>query len=348
MAGTAQFSVSMRNKGFRVLAVDWCTPKPPWTPERLAELGGEVSVLRMDLCNVDLESPDSCFRMSPPVPALQGFRDSPPRVFDAFHLGFDCSTFSRLAAINNERIINNHFMGKSTKAYTANASLAHSISLLFLLKQRNPLMIVTLENPAATMHQHPIIRLAEKPEREGGLGLKRVQLCYCAFGNFPRKDTIFWVPAEWESSFTEGDSQPIYRCSCLRKHTSQVRGSGAGRPGVCAYPQPLCDLLAGLAAKTCMDRRRRFLSPSQAAGGSAPAMGSGHFIRCVECEEGGADGDKLHFCRQCPRASHLACMPPAARASVSQLRTASGEPGTPTYLCPSCEGMPELKYMVSS
>lgn len=73
------------------------------------------------------------------------------------------------------RYVDNHFMGTSHAAYEANVRLAHVAALCMLLRRDNPLMLLSLENPDAKFRLHPILRLIEAPEQEGGLGLLLVR-----------------------------------------------------------------------------------------------------------------------------------------------------------------------------
>ena len=60
-------------------------------------------------------------------------------------------------------------------------------------KWHSPHVHLSSENPKATMRYHPLVRsYVEAPLSEGGLGMNRMELCYCLFGENIKKLTNLW------------------------------------------------------------------------------------------------------------------------------------------------------------
>ena len=108
--------------------------------------------------------------------------------------GFECTSFTRLQQESHRREHSNFFMGVSTLAYEANRNLMHLVAFMFLLRRRYPHVVFSLENPEATLANHPLIRhLVEQPVHEGGLGLLLTPVTYCYYDPAgPMKPSIFW------------------------------------------------------------------------------------------------------------------------------------------------------------
>lgn len=164
-----------------------------------------------------------------------------------------------------------------------------------------------IENPEARMQLHMLLRLAERSEQEGGLGLVRASLDLCCFGlGLPQKRSNWWVPREWASHFFEqmpgGGATAHFRCTCNGPHQQQVAGhNDRDRRRVCAYPPELSALYVSLSLATVRARRRRSVIGE-----------GGNYERCAECGDFGF----LVCCDTCPRAHHLKCMVESARRRV--------------------------------
>ena len=63
------------------------------------------------------------------------------------HVGPDCTTFSHLAGKKHGRHASNFYMGSSAEAFDTNQRLAHTLAILYLLRARNPALMITWENP---------------------------------------------------------------------------------------------------------------------------------------------------------------------------------------------------------
>ena len=127
-------------------------------------------LLNMDILDIDLSRPEEFLR------SCAG-RGAPAM----FHFGFDCLSFTNLTAESNRRKRSNNFMGASQTAYRANTRLLHSVALSLILRARDPLMVISLENPKAALRFHPLISLFEREQRFGGLGMARLQFDFCFF-----------------------------------------------------------------------------------------------------------------------------------------------------------------------
>jgi hypothetical protein len=154
-----------------------------------------------------------------------------------------------------------------------------------------------------------LVRLAERPEQEGGLGLVRAGLDVCCFGQgLAQKKSNWWVPREWAPHFFEqrpdGVIRNHFRCTCTGKHAKQVAGhTNKERRKVCAYPPELSDLYVSLSLTTVRARRRRSIIGTD-----------GNYEYCAESGE----GVNLVCCDTYPRAHHLECMVESARRRVPQ------------------------------
>jgi hypothetical protein len=118
-------------------------------------------------------------------------------MLDQIHVSLECRTFSLMAQAHNGRCIDNHFMGLSEDAYEANVSLAHAVALCVLPKRANPMMLCGWENSNANLRLHPIMRLMERSEQEGGLDrlLVSLRLLYMYIGS-EQEGGLYWPLGE--------------------------------------------------------------------------------------------------------------------------------------------------------
>ena len=67
--------------------------------------------------------------------------------------------------------------GDSPKAYDANVNVMFMVAHMYLLRRRYPHVLLSIENPLASLMHHPLIRhLVELPVSRGGLGMRFVPL----------------------------------------------------------------------------------------------------------------------------------------------------------------------------
>ena len=196
-------------------------------------------------------------------------------------------------------------MGSSEKAYDANCDLLHAVAWMLLMRRRNPHMVISIENPRATLRHHPLIGLVERPSAEGGLGLMCGEVAYCCFDGDgsnppPRKDTNLWGDPELIGCLVDTCTGGWkYKCVCGVPHKN-VRGTNHGeeREDLCAYPLQLCHLLAQSAKQVARMR-------DMAAG----MDDEGYHSVCAECEREitREQIDGAPCCSLCPRAYHRGC-----------------------------------------
>jgi hypothetical protein len=178
------------------------------------------------------------------------------------------------------------------------------------------------------MQLHMLLRLAERREQEGGLGLVRARLHLCCFGlGRAKKASNWWVPREWASSFVEqnaaGGATDRYRCVCMGPHEEQVAGhTDTVRRVVCAYPPELASLYVSLSLTTVRERRRRSVVGED-----------GNYERCAECGElpNTTNLGPLVCCDTCPRAFHHCCLVESARWRVG--------PNDQRFSCEMCRAL---------
>jgi len=290
------------------------------TEEQLKELG-EANLTKINALDIDLDHPEDFLRMSSRAMGHGGSAN----VIDALVIAFPCQTFTKMAKETNKRYIDNHFMGVSSKAYEANLFLMHTLGLCFTMRMRNPQMQILIENPEGGLAKHPLIRLAQRSEQAGGLGLTRVNLCYCCYqlpnGPVPpRKATDFWMSRQLARRFLD---TPLNQCQCQEKHKEGARGnSETGQRQICAYPKLLVNELANCLMKTESTRRNR---------GDAAQE---NYDYCSECD---CDSKTclLVCCDECPRVFHRACLVEAARGRAD---------GGGKFRCEVCEYFKDVSW----
>jgi hypothetical protein len=107
------------------------------------------------------------------------------------HASPDCRTFSNLQQSLNRRNVENNYLGTTKSASEANGMLLKVFYALVARFRSNNDLLFTLENPYATFHLHPLVRLICLPVDVGGLGATVVTVPFCAFGERVRKPTVF-------------------------------------------------------------------------------------------------------------------------------------------------------------
>ncbi|KAL1496695.1 hypothetical protein AB1Y20_014289 [Prymnesium parvum] len=234
------------------------------------------------------------------------------------HLAFECRTFSHLnqGPSGNDRGPSNSFMGTSVLAYKANVRLLHAAAFAQLMLRRNPMMVITLENPLARLQHHPLItHMFERERSKGGLGLIRAQFHFCAFKTECAKPSHLWGPENVINDFVNEVGEPKWACWHRGKHAEQVRGNTSDvRREITAYPKLFAWLLV-----TSVDRevrRHNFLTSLRA---------DGSWDHCAICLNPNKPVERHSpCCSICPRSFHAEC--------IAQACPSTSE----AWLCPNC------------
>lgn len=221
MCGTAHLARKARYGFKNIRVLDWKTDRVP-----LGDGDDQIrkeEFLHMNIADVDLRCLDKLF----PFPVHW------------VHCGFDCMTFTYLALELSKRHKSNSCMGASSDAWRANVWLQHTMAILLLLRQRNPALEITFENPKATMVGHPLIRHLFEVPRPHGLNQRRFEVTYCLWGHEAMKPTFIWSPRDnsyVKQLFVGTDGTPNLckegACVCqyfnnFRKHKQEIKGSKA-------------------------------------------------------------------------------------------------------------------------
>ena len=138
-------------------------------------------------------------------------------------------------------------MGTSSDAWLANRMLTHVVALVSLLRQRNPWLRITFENPKATVAGHPLMRDLWVAPPPHGFGEFREEVAYCNFGVSEKKPTLVYHNIRHlHSDLTRPDGTPKYECSAKgcpcqfwRNHKRGVRGEASIRD-TAIYPPDFC------------------------------------------------------------------------------------------------------------
>ena len=170
----------------------------------------------------------------------------------------ECRTWSNLSGglhRTRERI-----EGFTDAARRANRELEKCITIMEHTNRANTRAIFCLENPAALMRHHPLVK--ERLER--GLGLTRLTLCMCKFATVDnlhrQKPTDLWTNSKSiinlfkDGSFMCKKAGPTCEVGYGRhNHTRPEPGSGDRARNAARYPDDLAALLARL---LILDARR--------------------------------------------------------------------------------------------
>jgi len=277
------------------------------------------------------------------------------------HFGFECTSFTRLQQESHRREHSNFFMGVSTLAYEANRNLMHLVAFMFLLRRRYPHVVFSLENPEATLANHPLIRhLVEQPVHEGGLGLLLTPVTYCYYDPAgPMKPSIFWNNSRqlllefvdisvtpWENRRRCGSDG----CDCgdYGRHLQTragVRGNSS-RQNTAMYPRKLCqhivdhvldDIRHGLRRDdryTTLGVEGSFVGDDGSYGHCCSVLATDG-VTWVACKQADPTDDTLLRCDGCPRTFHEACVPARSRWRQRLIRDGMDE-GAPSLLCDLC------------
>ena len=163
----------------------------------------------------------------------------------------ECRTWSNLSGglhRTRERI-----EGFTDAARRANRELEKCITIMEHTNRANTRAIFCLENPAALMRHHPLVK--ERLER--GLGLTRLTLCMCKFATVDnlhhQKPTDLWTNSKSiinlfkDGSFMCKKAGPTCEVGYGRhNHTRPEPGSGDRARNAARYPDALAALLARL------------------------------------------------------------------------------------------------------
>lgn len=166
----------------------------------------------------------------------------------------DCRTWS---IAQNGRYQNKDFIdGSRNRALDAHAQQARRdiesmINILSYYQERNPTLIMVIENPEGYLRHHPVSKLFQRV-----LGLKRVKISYCQFSTnvdrYPQKDTHLWTNSDiLLHQFGDGEFACQSGKHCKGKgldgghlvHTQDFPNRFS------VYPAPMCKFIASVLSK---------------------------------------------------------------------------------------------------
>mmetsp|Transcript_16905 Transcript_16905/g.36475 ORF Transcript_16905/g.36475 Transcript_16905/m.36475 type:complete len:705 (+) Transcript_16905:176-2290(+) len=132
-------------------------------------------------------------------------------------------------------------------AQQARRDIESLINILSYYRQRNPELIMVIENPAGYLHHHPVSRLFHDI-----LGLQRVKISYCQFSTktnlYPQKDTHLWTNSpilihQFDDKKFVCQQKGCKGLDADGKHIAQVQDLS---DKCSAYPFPMCRFIAGV------------------------------------------------------------------------------------------------------